>query len=69
MASLGSVTQIETVEGVVADIAAISVGVSTTDGRFARRRSPDGFVSDFGDFGQTLVDFVPRSLEVLNDDF
>jgi hypothetical protein len=63
------IPEIKAVIGVVADIAAISVGVSTTDGRFARRRSPDGFVSDFGDFGQTLVDFVPRSLEVLNDDF
>ena len=66
---LRMIPEIKAVIGVVADIAAISVGVGTANRGFARRRSPDGFVSDFGDFGQTLVDFVPRSLEVLNDDF
>jgi hypothetical protein len=44
------IPEIKAVIGVVPDIAAISVGVSATDGRFARWRSPDGFVSDFGNF-------------------
>jgi hypothetical protein len=44
------IPEIKAVIGVVADIAAISVRVSTTDGRFAGWRSPDGFVSDFGNF-------------------
>jgi len=65
--SLGMIPEIKTVVGVVADIAAVSVGVAPADGGFARGRRPDGLVADFGDFRQTLVDFVPRRLEVLDD--
>ena len=64
---LGMIPEIKTVVGVVADIAAVSVGVAPADGGFARGRRPDGLVADFGNFGQTLVDFVPGSLEVLDD--
>jgi hypothetical protein len=62
------VAQVEPIVGVVSHIAAVSVGVRTPDGGFTGGRSPNGFVTDFGDFRQTLVDLVPRGFEILDDD-
>ena len=61
-------TNARTRKGVITNVASVGIRVGSANRGLAGWRSPNGFVANFCDFREALVDFVPTGFEILDDD-